>query len=155
MLHWNIALWLDIESHLTSFNQSESFISVQRCHFTLKSVYDIVSMSPTFSLIRLFRSFWAKYKLFSNTGHWTRGNSNEKSQEAWNATYLFRFWECLFIYYSNKTKIFSHVTARHRRWRISKINSKKFGEDHQPKACQRREDLPCVLSLAKMVDILD
>ena len=43
---WNKALWLDVPSHVTSFNQSERFISVS--YATIK--FDMTS-SPTYKLI--------------------------------------------------------------------------------------------------------
>ena len=41
MLLWNIGIWLDVPSHVTSFNQSESFISAYHCCATQKFGYDI------------------------------------------------------------------------------------------------------------------
>ena len=46
MLFWNKALWLDGPSHVSSFNQSECFISIKLWNATLKLVHDIDSRRP-------------------------------------------------------------------------------------------------------------
>ena len=40
-LHCNKALWLNVQSHVTSLNQSECFNWVMHSNATLKSIYDI------------------------------------------------------------------------------------------------------------------
>ena len=42
MLNWNKALWMDVPSYVTIFNQSECIISAYHNHCMLKFVYDIV-----------------------------------------------------------------------------------------------------------------
>ena len=41
MLYWNRALWLDVTSHMTSFNQSKCFISAKNSYAMLKIISGI------------------------------------------------------------------------------------------------------------------
>ena len=63
ILCWHKALWLDVASHVASFNQSESIISEKNCFATLEFVYDIGSwlrvrivFSITFGYARRWKS---------------------------------------------------------------------------------------------------
>ena len=44
MVHWNKAHWLAVESHMTSFNQSDFIIPALCSYDSLKFVYDINSI---------------------------------------------------------------------------------------------------------------